>query len=483
MESEIHAAVDPQADHMQNRHHLIFPPELLGAIFDDVVSLFPDEAHSECSESSHRTLYTSSSAQQKRCFDSFSLVCRQWQELSQVYLYRTLALEFCHEEIPHKRTLAEILAWQRLYPYLSCHVRNVKLVMFSEYGGYTDAVEGCDPRLLHTILHHFTKLRSVDLVDITFGSGLLQEYFSAPSVNWDISARPPLLKLDELKLHYTNDSFSTVDSTLVLLSWFSEVNNVLIQHECGLNWIAGIPLDDRKALIPANLKTPLLTIKSFGLDQGIIEHLLASPTFSAGILQKLTISVDGSGQNEVKLLPSASQSGVHELCLDMIRWYRMAQEDLLRSTGAQILNMIAFKDTTYLSFTRLTLKIPELPYNINTHGGISNTYLNAQSALSFFLGFIFLPVVSVQTVALVIVIGDGCEIQSDEYLAIRAACYSFGWFSFRFLDDVLPELKAVESVEVTMEGEQGKSFRLSDEQQSEARASLKRLDEKGLLRF
>ncbi|KAI0083931.1 hypothetical protein BDY19DRAFT_974830 [Irpex rosettiformis] len=295
------------------KQSVYLPTELVCAIIDFAAGLFPEEVYDP---SSHKS-YTPSETAFKRCFTSFGLVCRCWHTLVQPYLHRTFAMKFPLDSEIGSEISLEIYDFPSILRWLDSHstlvagsVHHLRVIM-TPLSGWSALIlsSGFRPSGLFQILHRFPKIKSIELVDVSFDDQNVEDSeITEPEVS--------LLNLDRFAIYHTAECTPTAEDTLELLSWVGVVDEVFIQTHHSLDWTLGIRHSDGPMVIPRDLRAHSLVVKSLDLPPPLMRSLHGSQTFTEGTLKMLFIEVDIYTIMNISTLFVPAAPSLVELCFD-----------------------------------------------------------------------------------------------------------------------------------------------------------------------
>ena len=472
------------------RPSIVFSPALIQLTFDYVASSYAPPKVTRTDVSSHERLYPPNEVKLKKCFASFSLVCKGWRALAQSYLYDTLALRFTFAQLPKQRTLQRILEWQRTNPSLVAHVHHLRLTM-SEPFFKVVPTSGCEPKELRQVIRGFaaTNLHSIKLCDMRFDLELVKVYLR--EIDQDV-ARLPLFNTKRLEFyHSSSDHPLTSDAVQIPLLWFADVGEVIIHTEYSDMWFVRQTVDQDygQQLVPADLKTPSLTMTTGKLPESLIQSLRASPTFQEGVLQKLNVEVDLEGQPVTEKLFIPPPPGLSKLHLDLSFWLRSEEYPCTlsiylvstRSSNSHLSSSPVFVDTeaplpiTAISLKQLVIKVPSPP--------IKGFRLLTYHSLFRHIRHKILPMFNARKFRLVIcmnvrssnVHGNFDCSDSSKELALKNV-------PVNLLEDAVLGMPAFRTFSMKIE-KRGRLVRLLESQKSEVRQRLPVMSERGLLRL
>lgn len=364
---------------MLSKRGSIFPTELICIILSDVAACFPERDQYEPAQDGPIRSYTSLEAEYKSCFASCRLVCHTWNSLCQPYLHRVAAIRCCSyvkKRFTYSVSLQEVLDLIDSKPHLLKYVQHLRLLPPHRHTQLRDLL------LLPQILHRFTKLRIVELVNLDFTAESIQKHLCDPdSINQSYSFTP--LKLDYFAFYATPERLLPINAVLFLLSLISHARSILIHTDPKVTWSVydkfGRPQmahwdNVQLPIIPHRtsiLKTSSLSIKSRNLPQEIVQYLVWSKVFLTRNVHDLYLQPDSTRLRNLSTVLRTLHPCLLELTLDLSYFLDASQGGMSRSvlfahTWTQLLTStsIAAITATPLSLRdfqclrSLTLKIP-----------------------------------------------------------------------------------------------------------------------------
>lgn len=281
----------------------VLPADLIKLIFNQyspvttVTSTTPKDTH----RTTAAQLYSQHEASLKEYFVVCSQVCRLWHDLSQPYLFTTLAIPFGTSA---PSDLLAILARLDAYPAPIKWVHHLRLVMRSPPP--QDEYEGCDPQLLRALLYRFELARVVEMVDVVFRVSETEGYAESLQADLQTAGTPiePNNRLEKISFSYpSSDCSPTVDTILYMLKWMGDVDEVNIEPYYWLHWTTRLTREDLH-LIPTAFNVNTLNIVAYYLPDIFLQCLRGSRAFQddAQGLKKLYFKAHGTSDQHLRML-------------------------------------------------------------------------------------------------------------------------------------------------------------------------------------
>ncbi|KAI0084449.1 hypothetical protein BDY19DRAFT_531393 [Irpex rosettiformis] len=314
---------------MSSQNSSVFPTELVDLILSNVASLYPKDQYKPAWNGSS---YTPAEAEYKAYFSSCSLVCRTWNALVKPYHNRILAIRcsgYAKKRFSYSVSLQEVLNFLESNPYLFKYVRHLRLLPPHRH------TQVQDPMLLPQILHRFTALRVVELVNIDLTPESIQKHLCNLDNNDEVRTTSPL-KLDHFAVYATPERLLPINAVLFFLSLVSEAESFLLETDPQSTWSVYqksgraqmaqwhsmdpsiIPRHDR-------LRTSSLSIKSRNLPPEVVKYFIWSQTLKNNNLTKLYLQADSTRLRNVAILFTPLHSHLLELTLDLSQFAASSQ--------------------------------------------------------------------------------------------------------------------------------------------------------------
>ncbi|KAI0341970.1 hypothetical protein BDW22DRAFT_1429486 [Trametopsis cervina] len=335
----------------------VLPAELIKLIFNQyspvttVTSTTPKDTH----RTTAAQLYSQHEASLKEYFVVCSQVCRLWHDLSQPYLFTTLAIPFGTSA---PSDLLTILAKLDAYPAPIKWVHHLRLVMRSPPP--QDEYEGCDPQLLRALLYRFELARVVEMVDVVFRVSETEGYAESLQADLQTTGTPiePNNRLEKISFSYPgSDCSPTVDTILYMLKWMGDVDEVNIEPYYWLHWTTRLTREDLH-LIPTAFNVNTLNIVAYYLPDIFLQCLRGSRAFQddAQGLKKLYFKAHGTSDQHLRML--LLPTSLKELHLDFDSFFDQGPRgELTPSILADVARLEGhIRDLKHLQ--KLTLKVP-----------------------------------------------------------------------------------------------------------------------------
>lgn len=302
----------------------VFPTELYCHILSDVSALFPEDQYEPTRDKGFS--YTRAEARFKTCFLSYSLVCRRWHELVQPYLHRVTAIRAGEVEkrFAYSTPLQGVLKMLDLQPHLSKHVRHLRLLPPNRH------TQIRDPVLLPRILGRFTKLHTLELVNLDFTPQSIQEHLcDLDSIKDKYITNP--LKLDRFAIYATAETILPINAIIFLLLLVSEAKSFLLQTEPKTMWSVYANSGSAQAanmhnlgtsFIPRRgcLRTTSFSLKSCSLPFDIVQYLVWAGTFQSNTITKFYLQADHQRLRNFYTHFRPAHPHLLELTLDLSRY-------------------------------------------------------------------------------------------------------------------------------------------------------------------